>query len=642
MTKSKNLMLFLFYITTSSIGYAQQKSCLVCSFPMSVESSKAGETEPCDDLFGASCMGADGKPKYTGISKEMPKELSKPIKEARDKTAKEMGFKDFDDAIKAKLKNAGIDLKENPDEEAFKSLKMEGGTITYGGDNAKKLYSSVEQCDKDQKELQGTSYYSLTEATALNDLLKKYESFGSKYRELSIKHFAKDIPNFISNNIGNKCNQLKSSSSTSTYKPEENQEIVKGCDNFQKIKRQAIELYRSEGTADYDKKAEAFVRENMLPELRYSYSSSTTSTTGGATPAPEKTEVERLRDRIGAISNSSYSVCQNYSSTVENAGRKVVQDLMEKVSKSKTTVDGVIDSFYTEDRKKTAMSLYNNARADVQDLAKGFVKDNKKRGDILDGYDSLKLFWMEKPADSAYTTKDGVRVLDIEKASLTDMTAQIFSDPSLSFFTQVNAFYTPQVQFGKLKMEEQVNMMPAFVYHIDKNPYAFLSVVAHEAGHKIGPMISKINGYDLEPEYRELLACYKDNKSIKLEEGQKDETIADYISSEVLARQIQKLPADKRKQALMSSMEDFCIFDDYGNHTHSVNCKGGHPENSLRVGGIYGANPSIRKIMGCEKDSPKYKTCGLKTSILDLPEVGSINNGTTNSNTDSKTTKGVR
>lgn len=642
MIKSKFIVPLLFCMTTSVSGYAQQKSCLVCNFKMSPESSKSGEADPCDDLFGASCMGADGKPKYAGISKEMPKELSKPIKEARDKTAKEMGFKDFDDAIKNKLKNAGIDLKDSPDEEAFKSLKMEGGTITYGGDNAKKLYSSVEQCDKEQKELQGTSYYNLTEASALNDLLKKYESFASKHRELSVKHFAKDIPNFISNNIGNKCNQLKSSStsSSSSYKPEENQEIVKACENFQKIKRQAIDLYRAEGTADYDKKAEDFVRENMLPELKYSYSSATS--TSGTTPAPEKTEVEKLRDKISALSSSSYSVCQNYSSVIENAGRKVVQDLMEKVSKSKTTVDGVIDSFYTEDRKKLAMSLYNTARADVQDLAKSFVKDNKKRGDILDGYDSLKLFWMEKPTDSAYTTKDGVKVLDIEKASLTDMTAQIFSDPSLSFFTQVNAFYTPQAQFGKMKMEEQVNMMPAFVYNLDKNPYAFLSVVAHEAGHKIGPMVSKINGYDLEPEYRELLNCYKDNKSIKLEEQQKDETIADYISSEVLARQIQKLPAEKRKQALMSSMEDFCIFDDYGNHNHSISCKGSHPENSLRVGGVYGANPSIRKIMGCEKDSPKFKTCGLKTSILNLPEVGSVSSGNTNSNTDNKATKGVR
>jgi uncharacterized pyridoxamine 5'-phosphate oxidase family protein len=54
-----------------------------------------------------------------------------------------MGFKDFDDAIKNKLKSAGIDLKDNPDEEAFKSLKMEGGTITYSGDNAKKLYSEA-------------------------------------------------------------------------------------------------------------------------------------------------------------------------------------------------------------------------------------------------------------------------------------------------------------------------------------------------------------------------------------------------------------------------------------------------------------------------------------------------------------------
>lgn len=107
---------------------------------------------------------------------------------------------------------------------------------------------------------------------------------------------------------------------------------------------------------------------------------------------------------------------------------------------------------------------------------------------------------------------------------------------------------------------------------------------------------------------------------IKLEDNQGDETMSDYFSSEVLARQIQKLPAEKRKQAVMSSMKAYCMFDDTSNRQHSISCKGNHPENSLRVSGIFGANPSIRKILGCEKDSPKYKTCGLKVSILEINE----------------------
>jgi len=637
--KPKSIFYLLLVFSISFSASAENKSCLVCKFPMAQESEKSGETSPCDDLFGASCLGSDGKPKYAGTSKNIPAELGKPIKEARDKTAKEMGFKGIDDAIKQKLKESGIDLKDNPDEEAFKILTMDGGAITFGGENAKKLYTSAEQCDKDTKELQGIQYFGITEAPALNDVVKKYEGFYEKYKSLAIKHYVKDIPNFISSNIGNKCNQLKSTSSTSPYKSEDNQEIMKACENFQKIKRQAIDLFRAEGTPEYDKKAEAFVRENILPELKYNYSSS--AATPG-TPQAEKTEVEKIREKITSMSVSSASVCSSYTMTLESAARKTVSELMEKVSKSKTTVDGVIDAFYSADRKKLAMAIYNSTRADVQDLAKGFVKDNKKRGEILDGYDSLKLFWMEKPLESSYILKDGVKVLDTDKMTMTDMTGQIFSDPSLSFFTQINAFYTPQISLGKLKMEEQVNMMPAFVYMMDKNPYGFLSVVAHEAGHKIGPMVSKINGYDLAPEYRELISCYKDNKSIKLEENQQDETIADYVSSEVLARQIQKLPAEKRKQALMSSMEDFCIFDDFGNNQHSVMCKGTHPENSLRVGGVYGANPSIRKIMGCEKDSAKFKTCGLKSSILDMPETLNGSSGTTTDGGDTNKTKGVR
>jgi hypothetical protein len=632
-------------LSIPSNGFSEPQSCLACRFPMSNESSKAGQTDACDDLFGSACLGSGGKLKYQDASKKLPEELSKPIREARNKTAQAMGFKDIDDAVKTKLKEAGIVLKDPPDPEAWKGLIGEADASAYSSDNAKNLYASVEQCDKDLKELKAVLYYSITDATPLKELVGKYESFQARYKEQSIKLYSKDLPNFISSHIGKKCSTLKSN--PSNYKTEENKEITQSCGNISQIKRRAVELFRAEGTDGYDKLAEQFVAENMLPEAKY-YSPPYTPATPPTTPPPEKTEVEKLRDKVSGMNSSISRYCYDFSSNTKNAAKKVVADLMKQVSKSKTTVDGVIDSFYSKDREKLANEIYRIAKSDIQDLTRSFVKDPQKRGDILDGYDNLKLYWMKKPDDSAYTKdKDGRLVLDEDKVSPnpTDQTSSVFFDPNLSFFTTLNAFYTPSVSYGKVKGDEQVNMMPAFVSMLDKNPYAFLTTVAHESGHKIGQMVSKINGYDLSSEYKDLLACYKDNKSIKLEDNQADETLADYFSSEVLARQIQKLPQDKRKQAMMSSMEGYCIFDDSRNHQQSISCKGDHPESSLRVSGIFGANPSIRKILGCEKDSPKFKTCGLKNSILDATETNKstgspVLGGTEQS--DSKSSKGVR
>ncbi len=627
-------VLILFCVAASITGYSQTKNCLLCDFKMPSESSKPGGADPCFDLFEASCMGADGKSKFQGDPEKLSNDMLNTVKEARDKTAKEMGFKNIDDAIKNKLKSAGIDLRDNIDDKAFKNLKNEDGTLWQTTEDSRKIYSSVEQCVKDEYELMNASNGTLDGASALKDLIKKYEAFNLKYHSLTIKLYAKDIPNFVNNNIATQCKQLKNSSHS--YKPDENQKALNACENFEKIKRQAIELYRLEGTADYDKKAEEFVQKNIPSELQSNntpFASKPTKTQG-----IEKTETEKLRETIEALEKKRLNVCPTLSSVTANVARKVVQDFFEKVSKSKTTVDSLIEAHYNESRKKQAALIFNSAKADIQDLVGAFVKDNQKRGDILDGYDSLELFWMEKPKDSAYSTIDGIKFLDIEKANTKGLAiVEAFSDPSLSFFRELNAFYTASGY-------ERVTMMPAFLHVLEKNPYSFLSVVAHEVGHKIGPMVSKVKDYDLGPEYRELLNCYKDSKSIKLKEVQTDEVIADYISSEVLARQIQKLPSEKRKQALMSSVELYCLFDQNKHHLHSISCTSIHPENSLRVSGIYGSNPSIRKIMGCEKDSPKFKTCGLKTSILNIPEVGPAKSENANSKpkTDSETNKGVR
>lgn len=118
---------------------------------------------------------------------------------------------------------------------------------------------------------------------------------------------------------------------------------------------------------------------------------------------------------------------------------------------------------------------------------------------------------------------------------LIDKVKVIFSDPYLTYFNDSNALYLPIYIWGKAKTDEHIEITPARLLLMDKNPYAVLSSVSHEIGHKIGPELSKLSGYDLTSNFQQLIDCYTTRESINLKHNQRDEAIADYISSEVLA-----------------------------------------------------------------------------------------------------------
>lgn len=598
-------------------GFGQKGlGCLVCSFKTAAEATKLGQDPLCDDLFGAACLGADGRSKYENRSKKINQELMNVVDEARDQTAKAMGFKNFDEAAKAKLKEAGLDLKDKVDQESWEAAKRASpmGDFANGGPSlGARLYSSVDQCHREVSALE-EGMETMEDPSEFHEILRAQESLRAKYEPLTIKAYAHDIPTFIAEHLGPRCSAWKEN--PEVQKLPENKKAAGVCRNFNQLKRKAVELFRKEGSPQYLAEAENFVKEHYLGEFKME------------PPRPTATaavnSIARAERKAGELQNTVRSLCDSYGSLVENAGAKVLENFVTSVNRSKPTVDTLIDNYYGDRRKDLAERVFTEAKLDIQRFASQLVKDPAKREKILNGYDGLHLHWLEKPSDSAYKSAgQGPKVLDEDKAVPSSVgfgedVYAVFSDASLSHFTSLNASYTPDMAIGQYKGKEKVNMMPAFIRALDRNPYSFLAVVAHEAGHKIGPEISKINGHDLNPEYQELLACYKDRKSIRMQKKQADEVIADYISSEVLANQIAKLPADKRKAALMSAMEDFCIFDDADHRQHSVRCNGEHPESTLRVNGIYGANPNLRKIVGCEKDPPRFRPCGLKFSLAPL------------------------
>jgi hypothetical protein len=189
----------------------------------------------------------------------------------------------------------------------------------------------------------------------------------------------------------------------------------------------------------------------------------------------------------------------------------------------------------------------------------------------------------------------------------------ILYSPSLVAFTYDNASYNPNIIFGVQHSPEGIELEPYMLLALRSTPAMPLFVIAHEVGHKIGPIMSRINGHDVSHHYHDLLQCYRDPGSIGLKSGQEEETIADYIASEIVAREISRLPESRRKDAVMASIQFLCGTQYASN---SLKVDGSHPSPIYRASGIIGGNPRIRSLLNCSSDSSKYKTCGLDISLI--------------------------
>jgi hypothetical protein len=563
----------------------------------------------CEDLFAVSCLGANGKSKFADQLQKNQDEALKIVREAREKAAKDMGYKDVDDAFRKRMAEKGFQLIEPVDAEAWKSLKLElnsAGALNRSTENAEKLFAPVAQCKNEAEELSKAG-----SETDRPNLRARHENLQKKYKEDSIPMLAKDLPNFIEMQVGARCAFMKTHATTAL--PELNAEVVEACGRFPELRRQAVMLYRMEGSPDYQQHAEKFIRDNMLPPV----------VEKNPQDSSNSSEADRSKAEMQVLAGKSKEACGLYRNLVHSAATATADELMAELNTSKSAVDHLISNFYSEEKRKQADQIFVSVKSDVQEIVGQFVKPAKQRNEILTGYDNLNLRWMQSPPEADYKKgSKGNLVLDAEKNPLKyvkgnfiDPFSQL-ADPRLSYFTSLNAFYYNPKSLGEISQREQVDMLPMNLLSLRSNPNAYAAILAHEAGHKIGPKVSSVNGYDLSANYSELLACYKDSKSIKLQPGQQDETIADYISSEVMAKQLQRMPMARRKQVLQESMATYCLFDATGEHAHSINCKGVHPENSLRVSGIFGANPNLRKVIGCEGESSKFKSCGMKQVVL--------------------------
>jgi hypothetical protein len=519
------------------------------------------------------------------------------IEEGQNRTVKAMGFKDLDDAITKKIIANNFPLQQPIDPAVLSDLKKAKISPSLGN-----MFTPVNECnanlEKNQKIL-----FSMKNAASIK---QKYQELTAKYKDVAIPLYAKDIQNYFNADILPRCNLLKNS--PEKYGPEKNPEIKKVCDRLPEIRRILPELRRSEKSREYQQKAENFVREFWTPLIQET----------APTQAAANDKMEKERNEINNYLTASHLACDRVKSLYAYEVSKMTRAFLIEVNTSKPTVDYLTEQFFSQPNQARANEQLGDVKAEIQDIVKKLTPSQEKRNAISANFDDIQLRWMGKPEAKYYKpgTKD-VPLLDLSNDSPgpvrgeMDSIFQAFADPGLNYFKELNANYKPEIEIGVYKRSERVDMMPATLMNMQRNPQGFLSLLAHEVGHKIDPNQGMVNGYNLNPEYAKLRECFSSDKSIRMSGNQAGETMADYISAEVLARQLQRVSPEKRAGLLVDAMSTYCLWDASEEENNSSNSSGDHPDSALRVSGIFGANPNLRKTIGCEGAPAKYQLCGI-------------------------------
>lgn len=131
--------------------------------------------------------------------------------------------------------------------------------------------------------------------------------------------------------------------------------------------------------------------------------------------------------------------------------------------------------------------------------------------------------------------------------------------------------------------------------------------LAHEIGHSIDPCEIKNAGLKLQA-YDRITSCFIDQGLVALrkdrlecgEHDQLSETFADWVAVHITARTLKnystEFPANSLMNSVVNSVRDLCEVENDQTEMETDF----HPPPAVRVDKIFGRNPEIRAILGCE------------------------------------------
>lgn len=541
-------------------------SQLLCQENFSKSSLKE---RACEDLHQAACLDEKGESRYQGRKNKMSLEIEEKLKSKRDEVAKSLYGTEFRTAAKKALKDAGIDLAPEIDDYEFSRFLNDPDKFYDMGP----ILETSRSCEKLFVD-EGVESFSSEKKIAV------IKRMNEEARKLSVKNRAL-TPNYLE--------EIFNAKSSECRFHKENPD----CKNIGVIKREALMLARQKADPEFVKKFGEFYDKYFQ-----------------AKDVVVENTAESISKAYDEVVAAVLRQCGQVEIVQSAKARETAKSFVTQIHFSKPFIEFTLNEFYNNKRHDEVNKLFSFAKETMVQNLKGHVTDKDKMQKIEESYSGLKLHWINSPKADDYENAGKGKVLKTNlELTLEDNTLyHAFSDPKLNYFSDFNANYMSSQSRGDIRSDARVDMQPAMLTLLDSNPIAFLEVLGHEVAHKVGPDISRWNGFDLNQEHKELMQCFASKNSIGMTPKQADEVLCDYFSSLIIARYLETLPQEKRLDAVVQSVESYCLFE--GNYMPTMS--DAHPDAYMRISGIMGANSKIRKLIGCETESTMFKSCGPK------------------------------
>lgn len=337
---------------------------------------------------------------------------------------------------------------------------------------------------------------------------------------------------------------------------------------------------------------------------------------------------DRYSTEFREYSMSAFSLCQSLQRIYMGRARDIGGAYFNRFTMSRPFVRSLERRFYSPERIAASQRLISELRADLRDM---FVNEiaprarlqTSQREQVLREWDSFGVSNFEAVPDELFVTRPDFPLPTIRISEEDRSIARFLNSGSplvrlgLSGFLHTNGVYMPAQANGRMQHPEMFDFNPVFMLGAASRPDTLRQVIGHELAHKFGPMVSGANGVRLHAAYDQLLNCL--TSRISVAENQRDETIADWFSSELFARYVGRLSTPQQRiEAMREFAEPLCIF------LHSQNSSdlgmafnGGessdipfdsHPDPYFRLNFLFGRHPIVQDILGCR---PRASYCDL-------------------------------
>lgn len=192
--------------------------------------------------------------------------------------------------------------------------------------------------------------------------------------------------------------------------------------------------------------------------------------------------------------------------------------------------------------------------------------------------------------------------------------AAVYADePHL--FTKNDVFYE-RLASGKTRLR-----VGGAYFLTAKSWFNMVFTIAHELAHSIDPCEIRIARPRISlPAYDRLSACFLRNgviatRTTRSECGENDqlsETFADWMAVQVTAQALRQFASEFRGRQLMNaltnSVRDLCEQDEGSSLDMAY-----HPAPQTRIEGIFGRNPTIRKLLKCQVPKAGPEHCSFES-----------------------------